>query len=157
MPKDFSLRSDCSKTINIYSSMQMQINSDDQYTKLICKDCTTELLMVAKFRWKCKTSEGTLCTLLTDAMEPSDLHDDDSNSLPDDKADLHKEDENDELPKPTLCIEQIASPIVDNISELSVNEYDDADNAEDGESKRMFLKRDIYEEIEYLQSNAGKM
>lgn len=143
----------------------VQINSDDQYTKLICKDCTTELLMVAKFRWKCKTSEGTL-TQLTDAMEPNDLHKldvndatDDCTSLPDDtfveKVDLIKN-ENDrdlELLKSTSCIEEIISPIADDHSESSAIEYDDA---EGGESETVFLKREVYEEIEYLQSDAGK-
>lgn len=120
--------------------------------------------MVAKFRWKCKTSEGTL-TQLT-AMEPSDLHkldvkdaNDDCTSLPDhtfvDRADLNN-DETDiqlELSKPTPCIEEIIIPIADDISEPSSNEYDDAG---DGELETVFLKREVYEEIEYLQSDAGK-
>lgn len=120
--------------------------------------------MVAKFRWKCKTSEGTL-TQLTDAMDPSDLHklditdgNDDSTSLPDhifvENADLNK-DETDmlELSKSTSCIEEIISPIADDLSEQSANEYDDV---EDGESGTVLLKREIYEEIEYLQSDCGK-
>lgn len=145
----------------------MQISSDDQYTKLICKDCTTELLMVAKFRWKCKTSEGTL-TQLTDAMEPNDLHKlnvtdakDDCTSLPndtsDDKAGLSKDetDSNLELSKPASFTEEIISPITDDISETSANEYNDV---EDGESEAVLLKREVYEEIEYLQfgKNVGQ-
>lgn len=145
----------------------MQISSDDQYTKLICKDCTTELLMVAKFRWKCKTSEGTL-TQLTDAMEPNDLHKlnvtdakDDCTSLPndtsDDKAGLSKDetDSNLELSKPASFTEEIISPLTDDISETSANEYNDV---EDGESEAVLLKREVYEEIEYLQfgKNVGQ-
>lgn len=38
----------------------LQIDNADQFTKLICKECTEELLMVAKFQEKCRTSEHTL-------------------------------------------------------------------------------------------------
>lgn len=56
----------------LIKSLKKQINPDDIFTKLICKDCTKELLMVAKFRWKCKTSEKTL-NQLTDSLSADEL------------------------------------------------------------------------------------
>lgn len=51
-----------------------QIDSSDIFSKLICTDCTEELLLVAKFRDKCKTSEETL-SQFAETMESSELED----------------------------------------------------------------------------------
>lgn len=100
--------------------------------------------MVAKFRSKCKASEGTL-TQLTDAMEPSELHklnvndanDDSASSLPDDTF-VDDTDLNDDDDGAVRSVDAEEKCTVADAEEMSGNEYDEA-YAEDGESETVFF------------------
>lgn len=108
-----------------------QIDSTDCFSKLICEDCTKELMVAAKFRQKCQTAKETLSEYLANDKQNA------TEVISADEIQLMQ----------TLVAPKHKIQCQENIEEQLQNEKEEV------KEENYSTIETSYEEVEYLDSN----